>query len=157
MLQELLLHAFKNKDYSIEINKLLGRYSKDFDRQTLETELEVLSSLGIDTEQGFLSLRLFFGKRESRIRFPAATRLFQLILVLPATNAISERSFSKLKTLKSSLRSTMGDNRLTNLMMCYIHSDITLSLNLTEIANIFVADVDNRKHAFGKCSPLDFA
>ena len=46
-----------------------------------------------------------------------ATRLFQLILVLPATNAVSERLFSKLKTLKDCLRSTMGHGRLNNLMI----------------------------------------
>ena len=35
-------------------------------------------------------------------------RIIALILVLPATNATSERSFSKLKLLKTYLRSTMS-------------------------------------------------
>jgi hypothetical protein len=98
VLQELLLKAFKNDDYTAEMDKILSDYSTDFDKQTLGTELVVLSSLGLDAESGFSSLHEYFSKRERRIRFPLSTKLFKLILVLPATNAVSERSFSKMKS-----------------------------------------------------------
>ncbi len=39
-------------------------------------------------------------------------KLCKIILVMPATNAISERSFSTLRRLKTWLRSTMQQTRL---------------------------------------------
>ena len=38
--------------------------------------------------------------------------MVKLILVIPATNAVSERSFSSLKRIKTYLRSTIANNRL---------------------------------------------
>ena len=43
--------------------------------------------------------------------------LFKLILVLPATNASSERSFSLLRLVKSYLRATTGQGWLNHLMI----------------------------------------
>ena len=54
-----------------------------------------------------------------------------LILVLPATNAASERSFSTMRRLR---RSTMGQARLNHLMVLNIHKEI---LDLWMIANEF--------------------
>ena len=40
------------------------------------------------------------------------TKVVKLILVSPATNAVSERPFSQLKLLKTHLSSTCGDKQL---------------------------------------------
>ena len=40
------------------------------------------------------------------------TLAFHILLVIPATNATSERSFSALRRIKSYLRSTMTQDRL---------------------------------------------
>ena len=71
----------------------------------------------------------------------------QLILVMPATNATSERSFSALCRVKSYLRSTMGQQRLNNLMVLHVHKDL---LNLVDVANDYVKDSEQRLHVFGK-------
>ena len=47
----------------------------------------------------------------------AVVRLFQLLVILPATNATSERSFSALRRIKSYLRCTMSQARLNHLMI----------------------------------------
>ena len=46
---------------------------------------------------------------------PQTFKLFQLIATIPATTASVERSFSSLKRIKSAFRSTMCQERLTNL------------------------------------------
>ena len=49
------------------------------------------------------------------------SRIMQLVLVMPATNATSERSFSALRRVKSYLHSTMGQERLNYLMLFHVH------------------------------------
>ena len=69
---------------------------------------------------------------------------------MPATNATSERSFSALRRVKSYLRSTMGEERLSSLLMLHVHKDLTDSLDLLEVANSFVSDSEHRLRIFGK-------
>lgn len=64
--------------------------------------------------------------------------LASLILVMPATNAVSERSFSTLRVVKNyNIHSTMKQTRLNNVMILKVHSDRTDTLNLIEIGNGF--------------------
>ena len=89
---------------------------------------------------------------------PAARRAFssqililvKLILVMPATNAVSERSFSALRRIKTFLRATMGQERLNHLMILHVHKDKTDNLKLPEIANEFVSKNERRLTIFGK-------
>ena len=74
----------------------------------------------------------------------------RLILVVPSTNASSERSFSTMKRLKTYLRSTMGQSRLNHLMVLNIYKEILDSMDMISIANEFVQANELRLHIFGK-------
>ena len=76
-------------------------------------------------------------------------RFAKLPLVMPATNAVNERSFSCLRQTKTYLRSTMHQARLNHLMLLHIHRDSTDKLKLVEVANDFVKGSENRLNAFG--------
>ena len=78
-----------------------------------------------------------------------------LLLVLPATNAVSERSFSSLRRLKSYLRSTMTQERLNSLMTLHVHKELTDQLDLLEIGNEFVGFSEHRLTMFGKLCSTD--
>ncbi|VAH99507.1 unnamed protein product [Triticum turgidum subsp. durum] len=56
--------------------------------------------------------------------FPNATIAYRILLTIPVTVASAERSFSKLKLLKSYLRSTMTQERLSELALIAIENDI---------------------------------
>ena len=87
-------------------------------------------------------------------------KLVKLLLVMPATNAESERSFSAVRRIKTYLRSTMSQQRLNHLMLLHVHKSYTDKLNLVDIANDFIADNEHRKRMFGmefKVSDLDFS
>ena len=58
---------------------------------------------------------------------------------MPASNATSERSFSALRHIKTYLRSTMGQERLNNLMLLHIHKEITDDLDLKDVATEFIS------------------
>ena len=53
-------------------------------------------------------------------------------------NVLDERSFSKLKLIKNYLRNSMTDDRLNNLSILSIESDILCELKFDEIIDKFV-------------------
>ena len=75
--------------------------------------------------------------------------LMQLILVMPATNASSERSFSALRRVKTYLRATMKQDRLNYLMLLHVHKDKTDELDLKLLVNEFI-NSDHRSNIFAK-------
>ena len=89
--------------------------------------------------------------------FSEVVTLMQLILVLPATNTTSERSFSAMRRVKNYLRSTMGQQRFNHLMIFHIHKAITDDLDIIQIANNFITRNEHREHVhvFGKFSNED--
>ncbi len=70
--------------------------------------------------------------------------LLRLIQVVPATNAVSERSASALRRVKSYLRSTMSQSRLNNLMLLHVHKHRTDNLDLKICSNEFITGNDHR-------------
>ena len=76
-------------------------------------------------------------------------RFARLLLVMPATNAVSERSFSCLRRIKTYLRLTMHQERLNHLMLLHIHRDRTDKLELVDVANDFVKGLEHRLNVFG--------
>lgn len=57
--------------------------------------------------------------------FPILLASFKHALTIGVSSATAERSFSALRRLKTYLRSTMGQDRLTNLALLYIERDIS--------------------------------
>ena len=90
----------------------------DIDGKDLFRELEVLKGLlptGVKGPIEVLNhLKLMDGC------FPNAWIPYRILLTIPVTVASGERSFSKLKFIKSYLRSTMSQERLNGLAMLSI-------------------------------------
>jgi len=76
-------------------------------------------------------------------------KVVELLLVAPAANATSERSFSILRLINQYLRSSMVEARLNHLMICSIYKERMDKLDLRKVANYFIADHDNRMDMFG--------
>ena len=74
------------------------------------------------------------------------------MLVTPATNAISERSLSPLKRLKTCLHSTTRETRLNHLMLLHVQKELADGIDMAEVANLFVGHNHRRKHLFRKFS-----
>ena len=74
----------------------------------------------------------------------------KLLLVVPATNATSERSFSALRRVKTYLRTSMNQMRLNNLMVIHVHKDLADGLDLVEIGNEFIGNKEVRTRQFRK-------
>ncbi|XP_028097893.1 uncharacterized protein LOC114297633 [Camellia sinensis] len=71
--------------------------------------------------------------------FPNAWIEYRILLTIPVTVASGERSFSKLKLIKSYLRSTMSQKRLNGLAILSIEKDLVDKLDYTNLISDFAA------------------
>ena len=64
----------------------------------------------------------------------------------PITVASAERSFSKLKIIKTYLRSTMSQDRLNELAILAIENEIAKSLNMSKIIDDFAQKTQEERN-----------
>ena len=63
--------------------------------------------------------------------------VYQILLTIPVTVASTERRFSKLKIIKSYLRSTMSQERLSELAILSIENEILEELEYKNLISQF--------------------
>lgn len=76
---------------------------------------------------------------ERKSVFPLANKAYRLALTAPVTVAKDERTFSKLKLVKTLCRSTMNEERLEELLIMACEKDITDNINVIELATAWAA------------------
>ncbi|XP_071148256.1 zinc finger MYM-type protein 1-like [Mytilus edulis] len=74
--------------------------------------------------------------------YPNIYAILTVLLTMPVSSASSERSFSAMRRIKSYLRATMGDERLSNLSILHIHR--ARSVNITDIIDKFSVKKNRR-------------
>ena len=77
--------------------------------------------------------------------YPNLSIALRVLLTCPVSVAGAERSFSKLKLIKTFHRSTMMDKRLTSLATISIESSCVRDLDLDRIIDVFAAEKARRK------------
>ena len=108
-LETLLLKGSKQLDYQDELHLVKSLYDKDLNYQNLEIQFQTIApSVKDDLSLGGIVNYLKTLSSAARSIYSEIVTLVELILVMPATNATSERSFSALCRIKSYLRTTMS-------------------------------------------------
>ena len=69
--------------------------------------------------------------------FPNACIAFQIYLSVFGTSCEGERSLSTMKRIKNYSRSTMGQEKLTDLSLLCIQSELMRNLNMNDIIHLF--------------------
>ena len=85
----------------------------------------------------------------NRSLYSEVERLMVLILCQPISVASAERSFSSLRRLKTWLRSTMSQSRLSHLALLSIHRIRVNNLNFINLVNQFIEKTPERRSVFG--------
>ena len=103
-----------------EIRAMLHGYGIDVD--DLITEMNIFQRL-FASGKALISVAHVVNElkaipNQSKKMFPLVLKVIKMLLVVPATSATAERSFSTMKRVKSYLRSAMGQERLNDL--CYL-------------------------------------
>lgn len=118
---------------------------RDISGDELFTELKVLRELlpvEVETAAGVLR---FMNRIQNP--FPNAFIAYRILLTIPVTVASAERSFSRLKLIKTYLRSNMSQERLTSLATLSIEADTTSKVNFDDLIDDF-AGLKARKVKF---------
>ena len=84
--------------------------------------------------------------KELQTIFPLTSRCYHLILTATITSASSERSFSKLKLIKTVMRSLMKQERLKDFMTLGCERDLTDSINLDKLVDRWAKLPKNPSH-----------
>ena len=75
--------------------------------------------------------------------YPSIRTVLLILYTMPASTATTERSFSALRRLKTYLRTTMLQDRLTSLAVLHVHRGIDI-------------DIDMRSFTLGKSRDIGF-
>lgn len=116
--------------------------SKDIEAVDLYTELILFRSL---VEENMTALQALEMTKKARSSFPNISIALRIILTIPVTSASAERSFSKLKLIKTYLRNTMTQLRLSGLAMLSIENEMASELNYDSIIESFAAKKSRKK------------
>ena len=99
-LENLLLNAAKDQPYDEDLTFVLQHYGSDFNAVSLKTQLQLFTTAMAEASDASVSsIRSYFQSLSpvSCANISEVGTLLKLILVVPATNAISERSTSALR------------------------------------------------------------
>ena len=119
-------NLFMNSEEILTSWAELSRFSFNID--SLKNQIPVAKNLFIaekaDSVMG--CHRVLFAMKES---FSDIFLYYKLVLTIPMSSASSERSFSSLNRIKSLLRTTMVEDRSSNLTLLRINRDLSNRLN----------------------------
>lgn len=154
-LENLLLKTVSGQNYETELDSVCNFYVSDINRRDLETQLNTIKcDLSVSPEDASVALVSEYISTKQSL-FSEIETIIRLILVMPATNAVSERSFSNLRRVKSYLRSSMSQTRLNHLMIMHTYQEETDALRLVDIGNQFINVKPYRKMCYGEFSNTD--
>ena len=155
----LLTKPCKHEEFEDALEAVCSFYGDNFDRAQLRTQLLTFGTHFSPAQPKRGNIDIFGIRDYFRSLSPGqvaplsqVARLRQLVLVMPATNATSERSFSALRRIKTYLRTTMQQERLNYVMVLHVHKARADSINTKVIHNEFISHSPHRVSIF---KPLD--
>ncbi len=124
------------------LRPLVQMYS--LDEEVLEMEAK-LAKRTLDTKELECTTDVFLSLIPLKAAFPELTKLVRIAMTIAVSTAHCEWSFSALKRIKMYLRSTMGEDRLTDLAILSIEREISNTLVLDDVVTEFAGLDHNRR------------
>lgn len=148
-LEEVVVKAANREAFDLET---IRQYRDDINFQLISVQLELLPSL-FDSQGITLSdvIKAFQNIGKSQYKFwSEVIKLLQLIVLLPATNASSERVFSTLRRVKTYTRNSMMQSRLNHILTIVAHSEMLTVEFIDSIVQQFCTTNSRRMGLFGR-------
>ena len=155
-----LLLATKDEPFYEHVSAICSFYGDDLDQHYLHMQLTLFGTLFDDLNKDSIDIKFVINRlreltKTQKNLFSEIIVLVKLLLLASATNAISERSCSTLRRIKTYLISTVTKSQLNHCMMLNRYKEALRELNLVEIANEFCRENEARLNIFGKFSQKD--
>ncbi|XP_022008219.1 zinc finger MYM-type protein 1-like [Helianthus annuus] len=132
------LRIMKDEDLKLSCHRLENalkfKEKSDIDGEALYTELNLFRDSLTNKFSSPVDV-LEYMKEDGYS--PEACIAYRILLTIPVTVASAERSFSKLKLLKSYLRPSMSQERLSGLAMIAIENEVLDDINCEELIHQF--------------------
>lgn len=141
------LGKLSSDDISTACRQIASSYSNDVDEKELIPECEIAKHYLFPDQSTTCSHASMYSKiikDDLQTIFPNILIILRIFLSLFVTNVPDERSFSKLKFIKNTLRNRMNDEKLNAFALMSIKNEILNSINFDEIIDEFVL-MKNRK------------
>ena len=112
----LLLKALREKDFGHELQQMSSFFSSDLHKFKLETQLKTLTDIVDEKQVGIKDAITIISQLNAsqKLIVSEVLKLVKLILTVPATSAVSERSSSRLGRFKTYLQSSMTQELLSS-------------------------------------------
>ena len=154
-IQDIFLNAIIGKDSAQQLKVVCDVFKNDLNSSNLQVQLEQFPNLfqdksncSVDTLVEVLSI---FGKNKSqKVLLADVLELTRHFLVMPATDASSERAFSGMRRIKTYLRNSTTNNRLNHCMVVHVHAEDVGKMNTIEIAKEFIENSQAQLCIFGR-------
>ena len=125
--------------------KLAEFYPEDFDSSKLMDlghELRIyIDNVRADQRfanlDGIADLAKKLVDTKKHLAFPLVYQLLKLVLILPVATASVERCFSAMNIVKSVLRNKMGDQFMSDCLICYVEKDIFATITNDAVIDLF--------------------
>ncbi len=143
IISDMLLN--KTKQQSTEYLHNLEIFKDDIQCDELESEMDLWYIYKTKNNlKTMLEIKNKFVEKELSSIFPNLFILLIIFLTVLVTSAQSERSFSVLKRLKTWLRSTIGQVRLSSLAIIQMNLAELSIVNIESVINIFASEKKRR-------------
>ncbi|KAK1885952.1 Zinc finger MYM-type protein 1 [Dissostichus eleginoides] len=135
---------WKNIDQGLNtVHSLCEFYGFQGEETHLQTELRVFHATYTCPERTAKAMLDVFKEFDAHTIFPTLFKLIKTYATLPVSTATVERTFSKLKIIKTRLRNLCGQERLSDLLLLAVEREIPVDNN--EVLKIFIEMVPNRR------------
>ena len=154
--ESFLVKCFNDKVPCREVleSEWIQHYKSEINTEMLIPEILLCKENLSESIDNLSDITDFLAKENERTHIretvPNLWKLVRLLNLFPATSAEAERSFSKMRILKTHLRSTMTTKRFNHLSILYTYKEELDKVNIHEIANSFVGSSEGRLNIFGK-------
>lgn len=121
-------------------NALMHNGESDIDADDLFAELTLVSTLTLNENiVHVIDILNAIQNRGMENLVPNVVIAFRILLTIPVSVASGERSFSKLKLIKTYLRNSMNPARLSDLTIISIENEVANSISYDDITEEFAA------------------
>lgn len=137
--------AFNPRSHLFLKYETLKKFAEHYKSNLLDCELEIkqLSRLVMRKKENLnfecntiMDMLEFLEKYEDA--FYELKRLIKIACTIPVSTAEAERSFSSLKLIKTHLRTTMTDSRLSSISVISVHKERAKNIDLERVIDLFV-------------------